>query len=143
MESIVNAIAKLSDGICCLNYYISRGGEQHFNETYQDVNDYYSYFNAGTGPISEDALERSLFTLRDCGGERIELSRNNKLFGSPVSLRSYVRKSNGCVNQRIFERLELHQSNHSLGAGCRPAEQAPPNCYRETGGAAGSFAIPK
>lgn len=140
----MNAIAKLSDGICCLNDYILKSEEENFNETHQDISDYYSYFNGGTGQINSDVLERSLFTSRECGGEQIELSRNNKLFGLPVSLKSYVQKSNRGVRQRVFERLKLAQSDHhlpSVEAGCRLTGE--PINYYKTSGVGGNFIISK
>ncbi|KAJ1612026.1 hypothetical protein OJ252_1371 [Cryptosporidium canis] len=126
MESIVNAI---SDGICCLQNYILRG-EEHFNETYQDVNDYYSYFNTKPSTINNDLLERSLFTSKEHGVEYLELSRNNKLFGSPVSLKSYIQTPNNKVNQRVFERLEIAQADIPVKTGCQLKE--PINYYKSS-----------
>ncbi|KAK9171069.1 hypothetical protein CmeUKMEL1_14185 [Cryptosporidium meleagridis] len=128
MESIVNTINNISDRICCLNSYFLKDEEHKFNEVYQDVNDYYSFFNTKHNLINNDIFERNLFTSTVHGNEYVELSRNNKLFGSPVSLKSYVQKSRNQIKQHIFEHLEISKCDIPVKTGCHFNE--PINYYK-------------
>ncbi|EAK89529.1 hypothetical protein [Cryptosporidium parvum Iowa II] len=128
MESIVNTINNISDKICCLNNYFLKDEEHKSNEVYQDVNDYYSFFNTKHNLINNDIFERSLFTSIGHGNEYLELSRNNKLFGSPVSLKSYVQKSKNQIKQHIFEHLEISKNDNPIKTGCHFNE--PINYYK-------------
>lgn len=128
MERIVNAITNISDKVCCFNSYILKGEEKHSNEVYQDVNDYYSYLNTRPNLISNDVFERSLFTSTEYGNGYLELTRNNKLFGSPVSLKSYVQKFKNETKKHLFEHLDITQCDHFVKTSCNLNE--PINYYK-------------
>ncbi|OII73805.1 uncharacterized protein cubi_03602 [Cryptosporidium ubiquitum] len=128
MERIVNAIINISDGICCFNNYILKNEEQHSNEVYQDVSDYHSYLTTKPNVINNDVFKRSLFTFTDNGNEYLEVSRNNKLFGSPVSLKSYFQKSKNDVKQHVFNHLEIAQCDSIAQTSCSFNE--PINYYK-------------
>ncbi|KAH8583359.1 uncharacterized protein ELE39_000127 [Cryptosporidium sp. chipmunk genotype I] len=130
MECIVNIINNISNRICCHNNYFSRDEERNSNEEYQDINDYYSYFNAKHNLINNDVFEKSLFTSIGHGNEYLELSRNNKLFGSPVSLKSYVQNSGNQIKQHVFEHLEISKCDKPVRTGCHFSE--PINYYRNS-----------
>ncbi|KAF7456740.1 hypothetical protein HWI79_2698 [Cryptosporidium felis] len=131
MENLNSVIRTITDGLCCLSKFGAISGEERHlhSENFQDLNDYYSYFNTGPRMIDNDLFERNLFTSNGEEGNYIEISRNNKLFGLPVSLKSFSLNPNKQVGNRIFDHLEIAQSDPPVKS-CHKVSE-PINYYKD------------
>ncbi|KAK6590632.1 hypothetical protein RS030_142168 [Cryptosporidium xiaoi] len=120
IELLINQIFHITKKTCCLDE-TNAADELNF----QEQNIYSSYFTENNRTsIGSEVIDRNLFVARNEDEEYIELCRNNKLFGYPVSLKGYVGGENLINNRIVFDHLDIDFNNNykimdTKGTGCK------------------------
>ncbi|KAH8740610.1 hypothetical protein FG386_002192 [Cryptosporidium ryanae] len=117
MDLLIDNIFNIARRNCCLNKV---NAADEFN--FQEQNIYSSYFADNGISIDSQVIDRNLFVARNEDAGYVEICRNNKLFGYPVSLKGYVGGENVNNKRIVFDHLEIefgHNSEPTESAGLR------------------------